>query len=58
MYGMPRKIKISTTALKDITNGIDYYKSKQKGLGIKFEKIVHTTFKSIQKSPACCFVCL
>jgi hypothetical protein len=31
-------LDISTTALRDIQIGIDWYKAQQKGLGKKFEK--------------------
>ena len=48
---MPRKLKIYSIAKRDIENGVEYYKLQQKGLGRKFENLVHTTFKKIQRSP-------
>ena len=48
---MIRKIKIYSLALKDIENGIEYYKLQQKGLGTKFEKQVKDTIVRIQKFP-------
>lgn len=48
---MIRKIKIYSLALRDIENGIEYYKLQQKGLGTKFEKQVKDTIVRIQKLP-------
>jgi hypothetical protein len=46
-----RKIIISLTAFRDIGQGIDYYKLQQKGLGRRFENLIHATFGKIQKNP-------
>ncbi len=48
---MPRKIKVYSLALRDIENGVAWYQLQQKGLGKRFEKQVHTTFRKIQKFP-------
>ena len=48
---MIRKIKIYSLALRDIENGVEYYKLQQKGLGTKFEKQVKDTIVRIQKLP-------
>jgi plasmid stabilization system protein ParE len=48
---MPRKIIVSVNALRDIQAGVDYYKLQQKGLGRRFEKLVHTAFENIQALP-------
>ncbi|MES2703942.1 MAG: type II toxin-antitoxin system RelE/ParE family toxin [Bacteroidota bacterium] len=45
------KIKISSTALHDIQQGIDYYQLQHKGLGVRFEKSVHASLKQIKAHP-------
>lgn len=50
-FFMTRKIVISSSASKDIANGVDYYKLQQKGLGRRFENLVHAIFKKIQRHP-------
>jgi toxin ParE2 len=48
---MSTRIKIYSLALRDIEKGIAYYQTQQKGLGKRFERQVHTTFKKIQRFP-------
>ncbi len=48
---MIRKVKVYSVALQDIEKGAAYYQTQQNGLGKRFEKQVHATFKKIQKFP-------
>jgi plasmid stabilization system protein ParE len=48
---MSRKIIVSSSALRDIQQGIDYYKLQANGLGKRFEKVIHSTFTRIQHFP-------
>jgi hypothetical protein len=48
---MRRELVISATAIGDIEQGVEYYKSLQKGLGRRFESSVDSAFKKIQKFP-------
>ena len=45
------KIKISEEAENDIINSVDYYKSKQKGLGKRFFNLVLKSFETISENP-------
>lgn len=44
---MPLNIKVSSTALRHIQQGVDYYNLQQKGL----ENLVHDTLQKIQEFP-------
>jgi plasmid stabilization system protein ParE len=48
---MTRQIKIYPSAVKDIEEGIDYYKLQQIGLSRRFEIEINASFKKIQKFP-------
>lgn len=45
------EFKIEPEAIIDIQSQIDYYNSKQKGLGKKFHKEVNIFFETIRKNP-------
>jgi len=49
---MRKKPTIFPLAIRDIQNGIDYYRQQQKGLGKKFESEVHGAIKKIEKHPS------
>jgi plasmid stabilization system protein ParE len=48
---MPFKVLIEPRALADIQQAIDYYDSRQPGLGKKFEASVDKHFSSLSKNP-------
>jgi hypothetical protein len=45
------EFKIEPSALKDIQQEIDYYNSKQKGLGKKFHSELKKFFSTLEKNP-------
>lgn len=48
---MPYKLKIRPEAHADIQDGIDWYNSRQPGLGRRFHAAVKQEFKLLRKSP-------
>lgn len=48
---MAYKIKLEPLAKLDIQYEIDYYNTKQKGLGKRFYREIKSTFISIKKNP-------
>jgi len=48
---MNYRIKITPTASYDLQQGIDYYKSKQRGLGRSFSDKVNDTLGKIKATP-------
>jgi toxin ParE1/3/4 len=48
---MPYKVLVEPRALADIQQAIDYYDSRQAGLGKKFEASIEKHFLSISKNP-------
>jgi len=48
---MPYKLNIKPEAHADIQEGIDWYNSRQPGLGKRFHSAVKQEFKLLRKSP-------
>jgi len=48
---MPYKLVIRKEVFNDIQNGIDWYNSRQKGLGKKFFDAVQQEYKTLRKNP-------
>ena len=48
---MPYKLKIKPEAHQDIQDGIDWYNSRQPGLGRRFHSAVKQEFKTLRNSP-------
>ena len=44
-------LDVSTDALYDIQQGVDYYNDQQKGLGKRFASLINKTFTNIKKMP-------
>jgi len=48
---MSYKVVIEPRAILDIQDSIDYYESKQKGLGTYFYQVVEAHLETVSKSP-------
>jgi hypothetical protein len=48
---MPYKIKVKPEAYQDIQDGINWYNSQQRGLGIRFHKEIKQKYITIQHNP-------
>ena len=45
------KLKIQSAAFEDIQEGVNYYNSKQKGLGKRFFQEIRSSFVTLKKNP-------